>query len=174
LDCRSPAGAGGHAWEWKSRDFRHGFFLKGRFANPDFHGRGVRIVFVNSFISGYNLITMGKVQGKMKEKQSALLTQKEARARIRDLCREFDVASLAIFGSFSTGNSTRGSDVDILVKFRKGTHKTLFDLMDLEDRLKKVFKRKVDLVTVEGLSPFLKKDILKNSRIIYAERPGVY
>jgi uncharacterized protein len=106
---------------------------------------------------------MGKVQDKMKEKKSALLAPKGTRDRIRQICREFDVVSLSIFGSFGTGNQTRSSDVDILIKFRKGTPKTLFDLMDLEDRLKKVFKRKVDLVTVEGLSPFLKKDILKTA-----------
>jgi predicted nucleotidyltransferase len=117
---------------------------------------------------------MGKVSSKKIGKRSILFSQKGIRTRIGEICREFDVVSLAIFGSFQGGKPTRRSDVDVLVKFRKGTVKTLFDLMDLEDRLKKVFKRKVDMVTEEGLSPFLKKEILQNSRVIYAERSGVY
>jgi uncharacterized protein len=135
---------------------------------------GGEIVFVNSLNPGYNFRIMGKAQSKMREKRLAPFSQKGIQGQVREICREFDVVSLAIFGSFHKGTPTSGSDVDILIKFRKGTAKTLFDLMDLEERLKKVFKRKVDLVTVDGLSPFLKKDILKNSRVIYAERPGVY
>jgi len=76
---------------------------------------------------------------------------------------------MAIFGSVARGNQTSKSDIDILITFRKGTTKTLFDLVTIENQLKKVFKRKIDLVTPDGLSPLLKKEILSKARIIYAE-----
>ncbi|NLE30499.1 MAG: nucleotidyltransferase family protein [Phycisphaerae bacterium] len=98
-----------------------------------------------------------------------LFKQKKNRESIAKICQEHDIVQMAIFGSVARGNQTSKSDIDILITFRKGTTKTLFDLVTIENQLKKVFKRKIDLVTPDGLSPLLKKEILSKARIIYAE-----
>ena len=68
-----------------------------------------------------------------------------------------------IFGSYARGEEKKNSDVDILVEFNG----SLLDLVGLEIELKKILKKKVDLVTYGGLSPYLKHYILADEvRII--------
>ncbi|MDB4951567.1 MAG: hypothetical protein JWM27_4216 [Gemmatimonadetes bacterium] len=73
--------------------------------------------------------------------------------------RSFGVRRLALFGSFARDEARPNSDVDLLVEFAPG-QKTfdrfsgLFDL--LEDRL----GRRVELVTMEALSPYIGPYIL--------------
>lgn len=108
--------------------------------------------------------------GKTRQLLPVPLRRKGINETLAKICRENDIIELAIFGSFAKNRSTSQSDVDILVTFRKGTAKTLFDLVTLENELKKVLRRKIDLVTPEGLSPLLKDEILSHRRVIYAER----
>jgi predicted nucleotidyltransferase len=112
---------------------------------------------------------MRTCKGKIAELASLPFRQKGIQEAIANICRENDIIRLAIFGSFAKNNPTPKSDVDVLITFRKGTAKTLFDLVTIEAQLKKVLKRKIDLVTPEGLSPLLKEEILSNCRVIYAE-----
>lgn len=83
------------------------------------------------------------------------------------ICEENDVVFLALFGSFAQGRETAKSDLDLLVKFDKSKGKSLLDLIRAQRQMKKVFRRKVDLVTENSLSPYLKKNILKSLRVIY-------
>ena len=66
----------------------------------------------------------------------------------------------SIFGSYVRGEQRDDSDIDILVELPEG--KTLFDLIDLEDRLKKVLHKDVDVVTYNSVSKYLKKYIFAN------------
>ena len=68
------------------------------------------------------------------------------------------VIKAGLFGSFARGESTKSSDIDILVKF-KGT-KSLLDLAGLEIELEKKLNKKVDLLTYDSIHPLLKKRIL--------------
>ena len=77
------------------------------------------------------------------------------------------VVFLALFGSFAHGRQTVRSDVDLLVKFDKTKDKSLLDLIRAEREMKKVFHRKVDLVTEKSLSPYLRKSVLNSLRVIY-------
>jgi predicted nucleotidyltransferase len=112
---------------------------------------------------------MKTIAAKMTKPGSFPFRQKDSREMIAKICRDNDIVRLAIFGSFASGRQTLKSDMDILITFRKGTMKTLFDLVTIESLLKKLFKRKIDLVTSDGLNPLLKKEILRNSKVIYAE-----
>lgn len=54
-----------------------------------------------------------------------------------------------VFGSVARGEENEGSDVDILVRLEPG--RTLLDLARLEERLERLFGRRVDVVTEASL-----------------------
>lgn len=74
----------------------------------------------------------------------------------------------AIFGSFATGDATRNSDIDLLVKF-KGVP-SLLDLSRLKLKLENKVGRKVDVITYNGIHPRLKDIILGEQKIIYEKK----
>lgn len=76
-----------------------------------------------------------------------------------EIRERFGVKSLALFGSVSHAEDTPNSDVDILYEFLPG-EATLAHLVDLGDFLEEVFHRKVDLVAVRALSPYLREDVI--------------
>lgn len=78
------------------------------------------------------------------------------------------VIKAAIFGSTARGEAGPHSDVDIVVQF--GKSKTLLDLVGLQLELEELLKKKVDLVTYNGLHPRIKPYILKDQKIIYEQR----
>lgn len=73
--------------------------------------------------------------------------------------RALGVERLALFGSFARDDARPDSDVDILVEFAGG-RKTYDAFLDLADLLEEILDRKVELVTVESLSPFIGPRIL--------------
>lgn len=77
----------------------------------------------------------------------------------------FGVKRAGLFGSFADGTAKRGSDIDVLVEFKKG-QKTFSNYMGLKFYLEKQFKRKVDLVVKEAVKPALKTYIMK--QVVYA------
>ncbi len=58
------------------------------------------------------------------------------------------------------GDQTPDSDVDLLVEFEAG-QKSFDHFMALSALLEEVLRRRVELVTTEGLSPHLARHILK-------------
>ena len=83
----------------------------------------------------------------------------ELKIAIIPVLKKNDVMRAGIFGSYARGEAKKGSDVDILIKF-KGK-KSLFDLAGLEIKLEKKLGKKVDLVTYNSIHPLLKERILK-------------
>lgn len=80
-----------------------------------------------------------------------------------EIQRKFKVKEIGIFGSFVRGKHNKKSDIDILVEFAEPIG--LFEFMDLEDYLKKIFGVKVDLVSKKALKPRIGEYILKE--VIY-------
>ncbi len=78
-----------------------------------------------------------------------------------EVVRKYRVSEIGIFGSFVRGEQREKSDVDILVTF-SGTL-DVFKYLELEDHLKKLLHRKVDLVRKGAIRPELKKRILKEA-----------
>ena len=89
------------------------------------------------------------------------MKRKLERIKMRTLpvLRKYEVVKAGIFGSYARGDEKRSSDIDILIKF-KGK-KSLFDLVGLELELERILKKKVDLLTYNGLHHLLKDKILK-------------
>ncbi|MGD0282394.1 MAG: nucleotidyltransferase family protein [Dissulfurispiraceae bacterium] len=78
-----------------------------------------------------------------------------------EVVRKYRVSEIGIFGSFVRGEQKEKSDVDILVSFSGSLD--VFKYMELEDYLKKLLHRKVDLVRKGAIRPELKKRILEEA-----------
>ena len=85
-----------------------------------------------------------------------------------ELCRQNDVARLSVFGSFARGEATERSDVDLLVEFRK--RNSLLALIALERKMSAALGRRVDLLTREAISPYLRDSIERDLRVLYEAR----
>ena len=85
--------------------------------------------------------------------------------RIRSLCRRYDVYSLQVFGSVARGVGKEGSDVDLLVRFSRPVG--LLHLIRFERELGEVLGSPVDLVTERALSPYIRTQVLAESRVVY-------
>lgn len=72
---------------------------------------------------------------------------------------DYGVKRCGLFGSFQRGEATENSDIDLLVEF-KSELKTFMNFMDLCFFLEDLFGRKVDVLTPESLSPYLRDIIL--------------
>ena len=80
------------------------------------------------------------------------------RAKVLEIARRYGARDVRIFGSVRRGQANSRSDVDLLVRFGKGTD--LFDQMHLEGELGTLLGRKVDVVTEEGLHPLVRPQVL--------------
>lgn len=85
--------------------------------------------------------------------------------KLVELCRQYDVQMLGVFGSVARNEATEDSDVDLLVRF--SPKKSLLTLIHLEREVSKLLKRDVDLVTEEALSPYLRDRVKRELTVIY-------
>jgi uncharacterized protein len=91
------------------------------------------------------------------------------RKKIAEFCRRRQVVEFSLFGSILREDFRPDSDVDVLVTFAPDARVSLFDLVDMQDELKTIFKRDVDLVEKDALvNPFRKREILNTARVVYA------
>jgi len=89
--------------------------------------------------------------------------------RIADFCRKWGVQEFSLFGSVLRDDFRPDSDVDVLVAFEPGRSATLEEWLDMEDELRAMFGREVDLVERWRITnPFRRHEILTNRWIIYA------
>ena len=77
------------------------------------------------------------------------------------LAGRYGIRRIGIFGSFARDEQHRRSDVDILVEFDKVPG--LLRFVHIEEHLRRLLGRKVDLVRQEALRPELKERILKEA-----------
>jgi predicted nucleotidyltransferase len=80
------------------------------------------------------------------------------------IARRHNASKVRIFGSFARGDVRRSSDVDILVQMP--ARASLLDLIGLKQDLESALKRKLDLLTDDGLSPYLRERILREARAL--------
>lgn len=82
------------------------------------------------------------------------------------LKERFRVETIGVFGSYTHGEQTKKSDIDILVTFSKDAQVGFFKFLELEEFLTKKLGVKVDLVTKNALKPFIKDRVLRET--VYA------
>ena len=79
------------------------------------------------------------------------------KVKIIRILKKNKIKRAGIFGSYARGEQKENSDIDILVEPSKGMG---FKFAGLEIQLAKALNRKVDLVSYNGISPYLKDRIL--------------
>jgi len=68
---------------------------------------------------------------------------------------------IGLFGSYVRGEQREDSDIDIFISFKEG-QETFNNFMDLSYLLEEIFKGvKVEIVTKNGLSPYIGPKILR-------------
>lgn len=82
---------------------------------------------------------------------------KSNREAILRLAAAHGARKVRVFGSAARGTATPTSDIDFLVDMEPG--RSQLDLIALWQELEDLLKRKVDLVTDGGLSPYLREQI---------------
>ena len=99
-------------------------------------------------------------QPKLKTGKTAALLQdiiqilQEHREKLKET---YGVKSLKIFGSYARCEQTEKSDLDLIVSFEETP--TFLEFVDLKEYLESITGVKVDLVTEEGISPYIKPHI---------------
>ena len=72
---------------------------------------------------------------------------------------KYGVVSCGLFGSYSGGQPTLKSNIDLLVELRRPVG--FFKFIELEDYLSEKLGTKVDLVTEDALKPFIKPYVME-------------
>jgi len=91
--------------------------------------------------------------------------------RIAEFCRRWKITEFALFGSALRDDFRPDSDVDVLVRYEPGSPRSLADLVHMEDELKAIFGREVDLVdrrAVESSENYIRRrHILSTAEAIH-------
>lgn len=90
---------------------------------------------------------------------------------IAEFCEKWKIREFSFFGSVLTDDFRPDSDIDVLVAFEEDSKHTLFDLVEMQDELKEVFGREVDLLTRRGVEQsrnyIRRKSILSSLEVAY-------
>lgn len=93
-------------------------------------------------------------------------------AAIAEFCAKWEISEFALFGSVLRDDFHPDSDVDVLVTFAPSSKWTLFDHIDMQDELKAMLGREVDLVSRHGIERsanyIRRKAILDSAEVLYA------
>ena len=95
-------------------------------------------------------------------------------SKINDACIKYHIKSLYLFGSATTANFSKESDLDFLVDYFKdaeGLPKAPFDYFDFLFSLEEITGKKVDLVVVDAVrNSYFKKEMNKQKVLLYEQR----
>jgi uncharacterized protein len=91
--------------------------------------------------------------------------------KLRDFCQRWKITEFALFGSVTRPEEFRSdSDVDVLVRFAPDSHVTLYDIVHMQDELREIFGRDVDLVerdvVEQSRNRFRKRSILRSAVLL--------
>ncbi len=80
------------------------------------------------------------------------------RREILSAAARHGASNVRVFGSVLHGDDRPDSDIDLLVEVEPG--RSLLDVIGLEQELGELLGRRVEVLTVGGLSPYLQQRIL--------------
>ena len=78
----------------------------------------------------------------------------------QDQIRSYGVKKLGLFGSFVRGKQKPESDIDLLVEFQQDK-KSFDNFIQLAFFLEEILERRVELITIDALSPYIGPHIIK-------------
>ena len=92
--------------------------------------------------------------------------------KIEAFCKKWQIVAVSLFCSVLTDEFRPDSDVDVMVKFGPEARVGLFEMVDIEDELREIVGRDVDIVTrpsIERSENYLmRRSILSGTRTFYA------
>ncbi len=95
-----------------------------------------------------------------------------SRETVAEFCRKWRITEFALFGSVLRDDFRPESDIDVLVRFAPDAGHSLFDLVRMQEELKDLLGREVDLVTREAVESsrnlLRRKLILETAEVVYA------
>ena len=88
---------------------------------------------------------------------------------IQKVCKERHVRNLYVFGSVLTNRFTDKSDIDFLVEFGSIPIEDYADnYFDICTDLEKIFRRRVDVVTMRSVkNPYFETELLQTRQLIF-------
>jgi len=90
-----------------------------------------------------------------------MLTKNDIKKKIQKnsaILKNYHVNRIGIFGSYAKGTPSENSDIDLLVDFSETI--TLFQYVHLADSMRNILNSGVDIVTLNGVKPYLKDSIM--------------
>lgn len=92
-----------------------------------------------------------------------LLTRLKARrVELLAAARRRGAMNVRVFGSVARGEEIPGSDVDLLVDMQAG--RSLLDLAGLQQDFERLLGHRVDVLTEDSISPYLREQVLREAR----------
>jgi uncharacterized protein len=88
--------------------------------------------------------------------------------KIKRFCQKHHIRRLSFFGSVVRSDFGSQSDIDVLVEFETGFTPG-FDFFSMEVELSQILGRKVDLQTINFLSPEIRQAVLSESVLAYEQ-----
>jgi len=89
---------------------------------------------------------------------------KELYEKVISILKKHGIKRILVFGSYARGEATSESDLDLIVEFPRGT--SLLDHIRIENELMETLKIKIDLLSKNGISPYLIDNIMKEAIVI--------
>lgn len=94
------------------------------------------------------------------------------REKIAEFCKKWKIREFSLFGSVLRDDFRPDSDIDVLVTFSEDARHTLFDLVHMENELKEILGREVDIVSRRGIESsrnYIRRNaILNSAEAVYA------
>jgi len=87
--------------------------------------------------------------------------------KLRKVLPAYPIEKAWVFGSYSRGEETRKSDIDIMVRFDKGARISLFDYIGIMQDLEDLLHKKVDLVEEGQLRRWAQESAEKDKILVY-------
>jgi hypothetical protein len=84
--------------------------------------------------------------------------------KLVELLKAYGAKKIKLFGSYARGDWSSNSDLDVIVEFEDV--KSLLELIKIEQELEEALNVKVDLLTEESVSPYLKKNIKRDEKVL--------
>ena len=82
----------------------------------------------------------------------------------KKLLKDFGVRKIGLFGSYLHQTETDDSDIDLLVD--ADDKMSLLRFSDLQIKLTEIFGHKIDLVSINGISKYIKPTVMKEVEFV--------
>lgn len=88
--------------------------------------------------------------------------------QIAAFCRKNHIHRMMVFGSILRDDFGPDSDIDVLVEFDPD-HIPGWEIVSIADELADLLGRPVDFATPDGLSKYIREDVLASAEVVYEQ-----